>query len=183
MLRYGVVEGVMRKKKSGFWTFIFSFIPGCAEMYAGLMKQGVSLLAVFMTICFVSAVTRIDALMFVGVVIWFYSFFHARNVAHMDDQQLNAVEDNYMFKLSEINLSDKRRNKIIAAVLIVIGAWMIFNTLWDMLREIIPENIYWMIDDAIGVIPGILVGALIIWIGVRLIKGKKQELLGDKNEQ
>ena len=101
----------------------------------------------------------------------------------MDDQQLNAVEDNYMFKLSEINLSDKRRNKIIAAVLIVIGAWMIFNTLWDMLREIIPENIYWMIDDAIGVIPGILVGALIIWIGVRLIKGKKQELLGDKNEQ
>lgn len=136
-----------------------------------------------MTICFVSAVTRIDALMFVGVVIWFYSFFHARNVAHMDDQQLNAVEDNYMFKLSEINLSDKRRNKIIAAVLIVIGAWMIFNTLWDMLREIIPENIYWMIDDAIGVIPGILVGALIIWIGVRLIKGKKQELLGDKNEQ
>jgi divalent metal cation (Fe/Co/Zn/Cd) transporter len=33
------------------------------------------------------------------------------------------------------------------------------------------------------VIPGVLVGVLIIWIGVRLIRGKKQELMGDKNEQ
>ena len=32
-----------QQKKSKFFTFMFSFIPGAAEMYMGFMKQGVSL--------------------------------------------------------------------------------------------------------------------------------------------
>lgn len=37
----------MRKRKNGFWTFVFSFIPGCAEMYMGFMKMGLSLMVAF----------------------------------------------------------------------------------------------------------------------------------------
>ena len=37
----------MTKKKSGFWTFIFSLLPGAAEMYMGFMKMGVSLMGLF----------------------------------------------------------------------------------------------------------------------------------------
>ena len=36
-----------QQKKGKFFTFIFSFIPGAAEMYMGFMKQGVSLMADF----------------------------------------------------------------------------------------------------------------------------------------
>lgn len=43
----------MRKKKNAFMTFVFSFIPGCAEMYWGFMKNGVSLLALFAITAFV----------------------------------------------------------------------------------------------------------------------------------
>ena len=34
-------------KKNNFFTFIFSFLPGAAEMYMGFMKNGFSILAIF----------------------------------------------------------------------------------------------------------------------------------------
>ena len=37
----------MTKKKSGFWTFVFSLLPGAAEMYMGFMKMGISLMGLF----------------------------------------------------------------------------------------------------------------------------------------
>ena len=36
-----------QKKKSRFLTFIFSFLPGAAEMYMGFMKNGFSLMMIF----------------------------------------------------------------------------------------------------------------------------------------
>ena len=36
-----------QQKKGKFLTFMFSFIPGAAEMYMGFMKMGVSLMALF----------------------------------------------------------------------------------------------------------------------------------------
>ena len=38
----------MTRKKRGFWTFIFSLIPGAGEMYLGFMKRGVSTMLVFL---------------------------------------------------------------------------------------------------------------------------------------
>ena len=37
-----------QQKKNKFFTFMFSFIPGAAEMYMGFMKQGISLMTLFM---------------------------------------------------------------------------------------------------------------------------------------
>ncbi len=44
-------------KKSRFFTFIFSFCPGAAEMYMGFMKNGVTLMAIFFLLCGLMAVT------------------------------------------------------------------------------------------------------------------------------
>lgn len=37
-------------KKSGFLRFIFSLIPGAGEMYMGFMKQGVTLMVLFLSL-------------------------------------------------------------------------------------------------------------------------------------
>ena len=39
---------MMRHKKNRFWTFLFSLFPGAGEMYMGFMKQGVSLMTLFL---------------------------------------------------------------------------------------------------------------------------------------
>ena len=41
----------MIRKKSKGWTFIFSLLPGAGEMYMGFMKQGLSLMTIFATLC------------------------------------------------------------------------------------------------------------------------------------
>lgn len=38
----------MIKKKNAILTFIFSMLPGAGEMYMGFMKQGVSLMSMFL---------------------------------------------------------------------------------------------------------------------------------------
>ena len=37
-----------QQRRNGFFTFIFSFMPGAAEMYMGFLKQGVSIMAIFL---------------------------------------------------------------------------------------------------------------------------------------
>ena len=64
-----------RKRKSGFLTFCFSFLPGAGEMYLGFMKMGVSLMSLFLGIIIASILLNLGIIMFAEVVIWFYSFF------------------------------------------------------------------------------------------------------------
>ena len=87
----------MKNKKSGFWNFILSWIPGCSEMYMGFMKMGLSLMAVFWGIILASIVLNLGPLMFLAMIAWFYSFFHARNMYHMDDELFRVTEDRYLF--------------------------------------------------------------------------------------
>ena len=70
----------MTKKKSGFWTFLFSWIPGAGEMYMGFMRMGVSLMGLFWGIIALSIFTNTGFLMLVDVIVWFYSFFHVHNL-------------------------------------------------------------------------------------------------------
>ena len=74
----------MTKKKNGFWTFWFSFIPGAGEMYMGFMKMGISLMGLFCLVVFLAYTLDMPAILFVGVIIWFYGFFHVHNNRYMD---------------------------------------------------------------------------------------------------
>ncbi|WP_130837414.1 hypothetical protein [Lachnoclostridium sp. Marseille-P6806] len=166
----------MYKKKNRFWTFIFSFIPGCAEMYWGLMKQGISLLTVFMAACFIAVMTNIGPLVMTLPVVWFYGFFHARNMAAMSDEELFAVKDEYLLHISDWKLDRVQKNRGIAIVLIAGGAWILIRVLWDLVTWALPE---WLWEPAARVydaLPGLAFGVAIIWIGVRLIRGRKREL-------
>ena len=66
----------MANKKNGFWTFIFSLIPGAGEMYMGFFKQGLSLMGLCAVVSIVASFLGIEELMILLPLIWFYSFFH-----------------------------------------------------------------------------------------------------------
>ena len=64
-----------QQKKNKFFTFIFSFMPGAAEMYMGFMKQGVCLLALFLLSFIIPRQLRLyDAELPCVIFVWSASF-------------------------------------------------------------------------------------------------------------
>ncbi len=170
-----------QKKKNRFFTFIFSFMPGAAEMYMGFMKNGFTLMLLFiLPMALLVIYGGLDFLMPVCVVMWFYGFFHARNYAGMDDEDFAGMEDKYVWEefsdLKWSRLSNKTIRKWAAAIFIIIGVAQLWDYFSDIIYRLIPEG-YW--DDLYPVfsnIPQVVVAILLVVVGVRLIIGKKREL-------
>lgn len=170
----------MTRKKRGLWTFLFSLIPGAGEMYLGFMKQGVSLMCIFLAWTGFCAFTSFDVGLFVLPVIWFYSFFHVHNLISLPDEEFYQQEDYYMlFHLDEIVKIDKwERGKVkfLAAVLIFIGGYTIVGSLWEVFWRLMPG---WFYDEMYVVrynVPRVVISLILIAFGVYLIRGKKVKL-------
>ncbi|MDE6387687.1 MAG: hypothetical protein K2L82_07790 [Lachnospiraceae bacterium] len=176
----------MQRKKSRFWSFIWSLVPGAGEMYLGFMKMGVSLMLGFMLLIAIAAITNIGALSVFPIAMWFYSFFHANNLAGLDDQAFFEVKDRFLFGLEEWNSIEKlgskmneKKKKGVAAVFIVIGVLMLWQAAFSLLCDIfgwdnviLREIYFFMRDD----LPRFVVGFAIIWAGMVMIRGKKEDI-------
>ena len=88
-----------QQKKNGFFTFIFSLMPGAAEMYMGFMKSGLSLMGIFF-LCYIipDALNLYDYTGIFVVLAWFVSFFHARNLAGLKDEVFYQVQDEFIWE-------------------------------------------------------------------------------------
>jgi len=170
----------MKKKKSKFWLFVFSFWPGAGHMYLGFMKMGVSLMVGFLLSIAVVSITGIGALAVFPITLYIYSFFHANNIGGLDDEQFAAMEDAYLFGLDGIDYDrfrlERKSRKILAVVFIVLGVCMLWNVcfgmLWDYVGRDNPVMIavyYLMRDD----IPRLVIAIAVIWFGTVLLRGKK----------
>jgi len=174
----------MTKQKRGFWTFVFSLLPGAGEMHMGFMKQGLSIMAVFWAIIGLSALLNMGALLFVLPLLWFYSFFNVHNLKGLTEEEFYSIEDDYAFHL-DVFVSDKKNfvkkyHNVIAIILIFIGMSILWDNSYDFLIHILPQyfgNIIYMIGD---MVPQIVLGLAIVALGVSMIRGKKKEL--DENE-
>ena len=95
-----------QKRKNRFFTFIFSCLPGAAEMYMGFMKNGLTLM-IFFFLSFVPIVffSSFEFLMALGLVIWFFGFFHARNYASMTDAEFEAMDND-----KDLNVRDNKKH-------------------------------------------------------------------------
>ncbi len=176
----------MQRKKSKFWLFVFSFMPGAGQMYMGFMKMGISLMFIFITMVAVVSYFNLGFLAAFPFVVYFYSFFHANNLGSMDDAAFNAVEDRYLFGLDSLGdmeyVKEKltgKNKKIVALVLVAIGVVMLWHAVFDLLFDIFGWDAqylrvvyFFMRDD----LPRFVVGLVIIWIGVVMIRGKKVNL-------
>lgn len=172
----------MTRKKRGLLLFCFSLIPGAGEMYMGFFKQGISIMSLFWAMIAGASLLNLGPLMFIGPVLWFYSFFRVHNLSSLSDEEFYAIEDDYLFHINDTRtrtlLEGEKGRKLIAIVLILIGATSIWNIISDMLRELlyalgVDMNYYW---DTFHKVPQLVFAILIIWLGVYLIKGKKKQL-------
>lgn len=178
----------MTNKKNKFLTFCFSVLPGAGEMYLGFYKMGLSLMSLFTIIITLTGALNIPVLSFLIPVIWFYSFFHVHNLNALSDEEFYGVEDNWLFfqdihdvKLHEFFIRHKRS---IAFIMIFLGANLIWNIFQGILFRIlelfhIHNEIYHIIRSISYSIPQCLIGIVIIYVGIQLIKGKKDDLDSD----
>ena len=176
-----------QQKKGKFFTFIFSFIPGAAEMYMGFMKQGLSLMALFMVCLIVPLALHIinfQVLALSAVLVWFYGFFHARNLAALPLEEFNALEDGFVWEgfLEEksFKVSSPTLRKWAAGILVVVGAVILWETFSAMIYNLIPDRYWDEIYPIINRVPQVIIAVLIIAIGFKLMAGKKEEIHGDE---
>ena len=177
-----------QKKKNKFFTFIFSLLPGAAEMYMGFMKNGLSMMVMF----FISFVPMIlfdymEFMMLLSIVLWFYGFFHARNIAGLDDADFDQLEDKYIWeefgdpKWKE--LDQKKIRKWGAIFLIIIGVAELWNYFfYDIVCRLIPGDYWNDIYPVVKDIPMVVFAILFIILGIKMIRGKKEELSAESEE-
>lgn len=178
----------MKQKKNNVFRFIFSLLPGAGEMYMGFMKMGVSLMTLFFTLIAISSFLRFDVIIFICIVIWFYSFFNVHNIAGMPDEEFCMLEDKYLVHFNQLfpeNFTFKLKNKTMGFFLIIIGIYMLLRETWIMTSHLLPDEIVMVLDSFFYNSPRFLVAIGIILLGLFMIRGKKKQLdlLEDKNEQ
>ena len=172
-----------QKKKNKIFTFIWSLVPGAAEMYMGFMKQGLSIMVIFcLSIMVPCVIGASDVFILIPFLVWFYSFFHARNLAACEDEMFEQLSDSYIWEDfldgREIHFPSGVTRKWIAIILIVLGATLLWENVSYFILALIPQNLweqmYWMMDK----VPGVVIALLIIGIGIHMIRGKMERLDG-----
>lgn len=168
-------------KKNGFLNFCCSFLPGAAEMYMGFMKMGLSLMFLFFASVMVPHTLGLsDSFIMLTAVIWFFGFFHARNLANLPDQVLETVPDqfiwNELFGRNSFQWSSTKMKQGLGIIIILLGLSGLWSQLSMALVRIIPIGYWDMAYPIIESIPRIIFTLLFILLGVKLILGKKKEL-------
>lgn len=165
-------------KKSLFFTFCFSFIPGAGQMYQEYMKRGLSIM--LLTAFFIALTIIVGAPIFMIPVpiIMIYSFFDTYNIRNSIDTE-RSIKDEYIWKSAGIDIFESnfkivKNNSLFGISLILIGAYLLFNNV--VISLVYQSNITWLEEIVRSIrnyLPSILVSAISIGIGVKLISNKK----------
>ena len=161
--------------------FLFSLIPGAGQMYMGFMKQGLSLMTIFATLCAVGIWLDIKPLLFFAPIILLYSFFDATNKNSMDAEAFKKLEDHYLWGDDWMDWSEglkdsiSRRDgkKAMGTVLYIVAACMIWSVV-KYFADIIygPTSLP---GAVIAKIPVAVVAVFVLWAGRKLMKSASDE--------
>lgn len=172
----------MIRKKSKFWTFILSMMPGAGHMYMGFMKQGVSFMLLFFGITFLGSWLEIGPSVLITTLVWFYAFFDCLNKMSLPEEEFYQLEDSFFFGLFEDEETVYRMKKngkvkmIVAGGLIFVGVMILWQNFWSFLYAIFPHAWMAWISNISHQVPRVVFAIVIIYVGIRLIMGKKKEL-------
>jgi putative Mn2+ efflux pump MntP len=177
-------------KKSRFVSFCLSLIPGAAQMYMGFMKMGLSILVVFFAVIAVADMLNLSLLAYLAIIIWIYSFFHANNLASLDDDEFARIEDNFIFgadELAKTRISAEKYRKYLGIGLIVFGIMLLWNItlrwVFPYMADFLPDylsNIFWRFRN---LVPQLVVGIVVIGIGMKMLRGKQKNLPDDEQRK
>lgn len=158
-----------------FLLFLCNCIPGCGQFYLGYMKRGLSLL--LLAACIVSTWSSyVFDLSLFGIVVWLYAFFDGYNLyrALMDG---TAKPDDYLFHLPQNSIFSQRR-RVLGWGLAAVGVSLCYFSIANGILEALGYS-YW--DDdffyhlLLSYIPRGVISLLLIFLGIRFIRGPKQE--------
>lgn len=187
----------MKKKKNRFILFWLSLMPGAGEMYLGFMKMGLSLLVMFILGIIAASELQMGILALIPIVVWIYGFFHANNLGGLDDETFYGMEDRYLGIINEEEMNifksaaSGKYKKAAAILMILVGLNLLFHVITDAAREIFYslgyEYIYsrmsWIADRVGGDVIRAVIGVVIIWFGLSLIRGKKKEIESSEEQE
>lgn len=167
------------KKKSKFLTFCFSLLPGAGEMYMGFMRTGVSLMLLFFLSIYIPVSLRLSELSVIGFVVWAYGFFHANHLAGLGDEEFDEVKDEFLFGIEALTDGKnfvRKYQRGVAVVLIAAGILLLWNTMGDIAYRLLPDFVSDFMRTVGSYAPRILVSFVIIFIGIKMIEGRKAQL-------
>lgn len=149
-------------------------------MYMGFMRMGLSLMLGFMVLVAIIGITNMGALSVFPIVMYAYSFFHANNLATLDDMAFHNLRDEYLFGFDDIRRRKVKlegtNRKIAAVILIILGVMMLWQVVFNVLCDIFGwdswflSKVYYFVRDEL---PRAVVGIAVIWAGLVLVHGKR----------
>lgn len=165
-------------KKNLFLTFCFSWIPGAAQMYQGYMKRGVSLMVLFAVSCALVAMVPVPILGIPIPIIYAFAFFDSYNlrakIGTDKEERDICVWDNVNTEELLAKFHIGKKSKVVGTLLIVIGIYILLNTVFSRLAY--QYDLYFLeriIDTVTSFLPPILIAAISIVIGVKFLSKDK----------
>lgn len=172
----------MHPHPNKFLMTLFSFVPGAAHMYLGLLRRGVSFMLGFaLSIAGAGMFMRFDLLEYVFIimipVLWFVAFFDFWRYPRMAAEEKAGVKDDFLlpFGMKFPQGAATRRVRLVGGILLVIaGAFQLYRTfLSDMLYMYLHSHrVIYFFDN----LPTLLGGLTIIIVGLLLIFWKSRQL-------
>lgn len=173
------------KKKNGFLTFIFSFIPGAGQMYQGAMKRGLSIMIIYGVSLVLSAFIFSLSIMFLIplMIITAYSFFDTWHIRNLNDEERQKYVDKYIWdeedfiKLTHNKFKNKKKFlKVLGTILIIIGVIVFIDSfvlrlLSNLGIQVAKEIIYTISRYA----PSVIASTVAIIVGIKLVSNKTKE--------
>lgn len=165
-------------KKNAFFTFCLACFPGAGQMYYGYLKRGASYMLLFWGIIGAMAMFNLVPLGFVLPVVWFYAFFDTYKIRNMTLDERLGTEDGYFMDIETAGIKKMvlQNNRVAGGVLIFLGAYMLYYSfLMPYLSRLLHtflDNFYW-VYELLRDIPSMVVAFVIIYLGLRLIRGPR----------
>ena len=172
-------------KPNKFLTFLFALIPGAGHMYLGYLKRGISIMLLLFFIILCSSIFFI--FFWIIPIIWFAAFFDTfklYNCIAVDE----APKDDYLFvetgfsaetfsQISSFRLKGKMP-KYIGVSAICLGSYLFFDILYKSFFSRLIYNMNSVVGEIISSVyyrlPELTISAIIIIIGIKLVKKPKK---------
>ena len=167
----------MHPKPHKFLTFLFSLLPGAGHMYFGLMKRGLSFMALLFTCIAGAAIFQVFQLAWIFVlaipVVWFVAFFDFWRFPRMAEEEKAAAHQNDEFLFIKSN-SLALPNGFSRRARIVVGICLIAAAAQMLMQHF---NLWWQYRSFFGAAAIITLGLLLIFWKAR---APKQEAMQDE---
>ncbi|WP_430509445.1 hypothetical protein [Gottfriedia solisilvae] len=149
-------ERTLKKRKMG--VYILSFLPGLGHFYLGLMQRGLQFMLLLFGAIFMTHMVEMFAF-FIPIIV-FYSYFDALQY-HSKYRENEELIDEPVFKQNLIRVN----KAVIAWIFIGFGGLSLLENSADYLQLSIDFNILYKI----------IVSAVFVIIGIRILIGKPKE--------